>query len=660
MASKNIRTTGITNNSIKKRFNKFPVWRIISEYIWNGLDADAKSISISLNTNEFGGVESITIIDNGIGLNFHDPSENFDKWDDSSKNKITDRGSQGRGRYAFHKIACKAQWFIRRNNEDALITVHSEDMINYDLELLPPESQLASVISNGQGTAVHLTEIPLNKNLPDIDTLTTELSREFSWRLIADKGLLISLNGQPVPSLAHQEYLLEGDLDNDFVTTLIIRWETQPTTEKSMSYFHNCSNDTIYQLPSGFNYKDGFYLSTYSFSEWFDGFSKYDGNYSLLKDNNKTTSSGEFKRLISDIKLKSKEIYTDFLVSRASMVVDGYEAAGFFPVYKYEPKKFQEFRLKNTKNLIAKIYIADPNVFESLNSRNTKILISLLDKITVSNENDSIFDVLESVLELDQEKLDLFAKQIKMSKLDSIINTTHVLYKRAYIVKKLDYLIDAHSKNVLETPDLQRIIENNSWLFGPQYEILGAEEDDFTKIAKNLRDELPEINQITDADIANGYEIIGVKGQVDLFLARKKVSIDPSTHEQFIQCTIIEIKRPGIALNDKHLSQIERYASVIAQHKAYNGENMRFDIILLGRHVSDKAFLLNQRLKDNTYATGQVFGGTGRIRCFIKSWSEIFNEFEISNNYLLENFELQKEKYEEMTKIELVKDLQEC
>tara|TARA_R110000772_G_scaffold56695_1_gene128903 strand:- start:227 stop:490 length:264 start_codon:yes stop_codon:yes gene_type:complete len=86
---------------------------------------------------------------------------------------------------------------------------------------------------------------------------------------------------------------------------------------------------------------------------------------------------------------------------------------------------------------------------------------------------------------------------------------------------------------------------------------------------------------------------------------------------------------------------------------------MRFDIILVGRHVSDKAFLLNQRLKDNTYAIGQVLGGTGRIRCFIKSWSAIFNEFEISNNYLLKNFELQKEKHEEMTKVELVKELQE-
>ena len=48
--------------------------------------------------------------------------------------------------------------------------------------------------------------------------------------------------------------------------------------------------------------------------------------------------------------------------------------------------------------------------------------------------------------------------------------------------------MDNHYESVLETPDLQKIIEANTWLFGAQYEILGAEEDSFTKIAKKLKE----------------------------------------------------------------------------------------------------------------------------------------------------------------------------
>mgnify|MGYP000297765560 CR=1 FL=1 len=51
------------------------------------------------------------------------------------------------------------------------------------------------------------------------------------------------------------------------------------------------------------------------------------------------------------------------------------------------------------KKLLKDIYIADPQVFHSLNGKQTKIIIRLLDTILVSNENDSIFEVLEGVLD---------------------------------------------------------------------------------------------------------------------------------------------------------------------------------------------------------------------------------------------------------------------
>ena len=40
----------------------------VEELIWNGLDADATEISIQIKINKMGGLDSITITDNGLGI----------------------------------------------------------------------------------------------------------------------------------------------------------------------------------------------------------------------------------------------------------------------------------------------------------------------------------------------------------------------------------------------------------------------------------------------------------------------------------------------------------------------------------------------------------------------------------------------------------------
>src|SRR5713101_4655484 len=42
----------------------------IEELIWNGLDADATRVRVRLHENRIGGLESITVSDNGHGLPF--------------------------------------------------------------------------------------------------------------------------------------------------------------------------------------------------------------------------------------------------------------------------------------------------------------------------------------------------------------------------------------------------------------------------------------------------------------------------------------------------------------------------------------------------------------------------------------------------------------
>jgi len=217
--------------------------------------------------------------------------------------------------------------------------------------------------------------------------------------------------------------------------------------------------------------------------------------------------------------------------------------------------------------------------------------------------------------------------------------------------------MDVHYKGVLETPHLQGIIENNTWLFGASYEILGAEEDSFTKAAENLRLEIKNIEDVDVGDLADGVTVEGAQKQVDLLLVRRQPQYDPNG-EKYYRCVIVEIKRPGVALNDKHLQQLDQYASIISKYPAFQSDLTRFELILIGRTISAEAFNIGQRLESNkVHGEPGIITKTAKVKAYIKHWPRIFDEFNLTNDFLLENLKTQRADLSKMTKEDLLADL---
>ena len=46
--------------------------RAVAELIWNGIDAEAATVSVKLSYNEMDGVETVTVVDDGHGMNSQD------------------------------------------------------------------------------------------------------------------------------------------------------------------------------------------------------------------------------------------------------------------------------------------------------------------------------------------------------------------------------------------------------------------------------------------------------------------------------------------------------------------------------------------------------------------------------------------------------------
>lgn len=621
----------ITDEGIKKHFNGCEPIQAIFELVWNGLDANCSKVKINTHYNHLQGLECIEIVDDGEGVDVKNINNNFSKFNESSKKNDDDKhGSHGKGRLAFHKLSGKADWYIKRDDYNAKITVHSSAIKNYEGIYLEENKQHSSLHDLTTGTCVELRQFITNM-LPCEEDLLSRLSNEFGWYLVLNPDKSILVNGKNISVPEHELHKENFDIDGNEFSIKVIRWEEKPSSEKSFNYLINKNNKVMKKELSKANNKVTFYTSAYASSTWFEEY-----NPEMLPlDHNFYNSQKVIKEVLEKMVAFQKHIYQDFLRKYVDREIDRFDKNGYFPRYKNFDLGYANWRKENTKLILRDIYIADPQIFNSLNAKPAKILIRLLDKILVSNENDTLFDVLEGVLDLTSDTLERLANQLKTTTLENVISTIEILQKRQQAIHELKEIMENRYSEILETPDLQKIIENNTWLFGSQYTTLGAEEDTFNKIAINLRNEIKYINVISQEDIEQNTNLDGVNRQVDLFLARKIPTFD-AIGNQIYKCIIIEIKRPAISLNKKHLQQIDDYCEIISKHPSYGSDKMKFEIILVGRKISKDDYHITQRKKNlKDKAEYGLVTDDDRIKCYVKDWFTIFDEFELSNNYLL-------------------------
>lgn len=90
----------------------------LAELIWNALDAEATDIRIEFTENEMGGVETLRIVDNGIGLYYDDSFIVFrnlgGSWKRSGvrthRRKRVLHGKYGRGRFRAFSLGNHVEW----------------------------------------------------------------------------------------------------------------------------------------------------------------------------------------------------------------------------------------------------------------------------------------------------------------------------------------------------------------------------------------------------------------------------------------------------------------------------------------------------------------------------------------------------------------------
>lgn len=643
----------ITSDGIKKHFKSTEPLDAVIELIWNGFDARADNVEVSIQTSELGAPVDLSVKDDGLGIDFGDTDRNFGRFNDSEKkDDIDQHGSHGRGRLAFHKLAQEARWFTKRPNGEATISVDSSTIQNFKTDILEPET-CHGRLSSPTGTLVVLNK--LFANLPDRAETQRLLSEEFGCFLTLNAGKRLAFDGESVGVPSHELYEEDLDIGDAHFQIKVFRWNNRPSSEKSYIYLLDSSGRTIWRDLSTLNNKPNFFTSIYVKSAWADDATSKPG---LFAEGADKRGSDEWRALEKHLTLITKQIYNDFLRQFVDVEIAKYEEEGTFPSYQGLSTDDAAWRLDNVKSLVRTIFTADPSFLTSMKKKPRKVLVGLMDRLSISNENESLFEVLDSVLELDKNSVELLASQLRRTTLENIVSTIELLQRRQIAVRELRELMNEHYDKVLETPDLQKIIENNTWLFGPQYEILGAEEATFTKIARDLRDSVKEIGKIEQPDLEGGATIEGASRQPDLFLARKFRSFD-SFGSTFYRCVIVEIKRPSIALNIKHLRQLDDYAAILKRHPEFTSGLLQFELILVGRKISDSDIEIASRLKQQLSRgeMGLVTDDVGMKR-YVMNWYTLLDGYELTNSAFLEKLKLKRDELSVKSSGDLVSSLQ--
>ncbi|MDQ0638975.1 hypothetical protein QF042_002540 [Pedobacter sp. W3I1] len=414
----------ITSKGIQKVLKNYNEKHAITEYIWNGFDANANTVRLDYVANPLGLLEQLTIVDNGYGINFDRLQQKFDPFFESEKSiqivapKHTSKmhGRNGVGRLTFFTFAHDAVWHTTYQSEQGFrygeihINTGALNSYSHDFTMAPS--------STGKtGTTVSFTNLRISQQ--DLEeTVLPFLISEFCWfiELNKHKNYSIIVNGEALDFSSNVKTLEEFNLfyPDTAVTFKIkyVHWKENLHKELSKYYFL-AGGEEIYKDYTTLNKKsDDYFHSVYIDSDFFRDFDfKSFENEGQVAIFGAAKSSAEYRFLIKALTEYLKSKRKPFLKEYANRLVETYEQDEIFPVYATEREK--ELRKPALVNLIKALYEVEPKLFSSLNTDQKKTIVRLIDLLMRSNQRDEIFEMFNSIIELEAEEQDELLQLIK-------------------------------------------------------------------------------------------------------------------------------------------------------------------------------------------------------------------------------------------------------
>ncbi|MBN1048679.1 ATP-binding protein [Clostridium botulinum] len=637
-------TAGLTNKSINKLGISQDFNECISEYIWNGFDAGANKIEITFNENELGGIESIYIKDNGKGIIYEDLDKTFKCVLDSNKSIIKRQsnihGSKGKGRFSFISFAEIALWNTvyndSNNNQKYSIQILKSNATEFDVSD-------KCICSDEIGTTVILSGVnSLTKENISNYNFIQYLKDQFAWFLYLNREnkYEILIDGKSLDYMTFIDESLSKELtlsiDNYDFKVNFIKWNGK-IKEKYYFYFRNSENTQVYKKFTSFNKKSlAFPHSMYVKSNYFDDFYEDDSTTDKLENqigllNEKTQKDKTFKELNNKLIYILKDQIKLYIKDKAPEKIEQLEKEGVFP--KFKTGKYGEMKKEDLKEVLTEIYVIQPKIFNGP-FEHKKTIVGFLNLLLDTDEREGIINIMDSINSLTTEERNQLNDVLRKTTLSRIIKTVSLIQNRLKVIEALKFLVHDMTNFTNERDHIQKIIEENYWLFGEQYNIVSAD--------KNFEKALENYTYILDGYKSEEKYLIDNPQRLrrpDIFMCRSR-SIYSENATEDEENIIVELKAPSVVLDSIIYRQIEDYMRLISKEGRFNSSRRKWKFIMVSQRVDEDIMDLYDTFKDK----GKRFlvRGGKQFEIYAMTWDDVFKNFELNHKYILNKLEFNK------------------
>jgi hypothetical protein len=612
----------------------------LAELVWNSVDADATEVKVTLNRNSLNAIESIDVIDNGLGISMQDAQEGFGhlggSWKKTARQSRRDKrilhGKQGQGRYRAFALCENVEWeSVYLSNGSLQQFTISGTTQNKRRFHISDEKQ---AIREGTGTTVRLTNIiPQQKSL-DADRAVNELNRLLALYLKQYPQVHISYDGESVdPSTLEDQrtiYTLPPIIAEDGQTytasLTIIEWKIE--IERAL-YLCTEGGFTLREMPPGIQ-APGYQFTAYLRSKMLEEMDEAgDIDMDDLTD---------LRKLLDSTKEQMKRHFLQRDAEKASGIVERWKEEKVYP-YEGIAKDVMEETERQIFDVVASSLDSYVSEFKEIKPKAKKLTFNLLRYALESNPSSLQF-ILSEVVGLPKDKQDEFAALLQKTSLIAMINASKIVTDRLDFLKGLEYLLyDPEMRpTVKERSQLHKLVSRNTWIFGDEFFLVNNDESLNNVLRKHVANALFDVDLDTDTEVLRPD---GSTGVVDLGLSNvppdeeivekdiwisKILERQPSEGRNHL---IIELKRPSQPVNSTVISQTKSYAFAIAADDRFQNVKTNWTFWALSTRM-DKFAQIESQL--DGFPRGVVFqskAGTERnynMTVWAKSWAEVIEQ----------------------------------
>ncbi|MDD2857193.1 MAG: ATP-binding protein [Candidatus Nanopelagicales bacterium] len=595
-----------------------PVKAVI-ELIWNSFDADADQVAVELDRNDAGGIEGVTIIDDGHGIPAEAIEATFREVGESWKRGATQthgkgrplHGKMGEGRLRALALGERFDWNTTAVCTDGVTrwvlvsgTVDSRSDWWYSE---PTETHAAT------GTTFRATG---RQGLDRLESAATvqQLVATFAPYLIAQPSIELTYDGTKLDPLEHRSrdkdvpitWTFEGTSHSALLT--IIEWDSG--SERSL---HLCNSAGVSLLEGQKPPAADFPYTAYV--RW-DGFDD-DAHSWVIADMDPDASA------IGGLRQTVMRELRDYIDSREAEdrrgLVQVWIDNGTFP-YSGAPENQEQQLERSAFELVA----TKMRRFIPTQKPAQKLTLGLLKSQFQANPGD-LAELLQHWAGLNDTDRDDLDRLLRTTGFSGVIRASSNVTKRIAFLAALEQMIfdPDIAPEVGETAHLHRIVEKELWLFGEQFNMMLSERG-LTAVLEQHRRLLGE--NVIVGDVVRRLD--GRTGRMDLVLSG--TAREPGRHRHLV----VELKAPDVNGGLTELAQIKSYARTVTHDPRFSSTTTIWDFVLIVREMDPEVIVeVNQARREPGLAFESDDAGHS-VRVWVRRWSDIIAEAREKLDYI--------------------------